>query len=84
MVTKYFRREILMALNRGAVISVEFVKDGQATKKMYRLSSNNQAIRASVVEQMIKDELIRAESMGLPGFGEAQTYRLWRSSEGGA
>lgn len=81
--SKTYRREILLALHRGAIITVEFVRDGSGTKKVYRLSSNNRAVRASVVEQMFKDELIRPDSTGLPGIGEAQTYRLWRASEGG-
>lgn len=84
MAAKTYRREILLALHKGATITVEFVREGQKTKKVYRLSSNNRAIRDSVVEQMVEDGLIRAHAEGLPGFGEPQSYRLWRASEGGA
>lgn len=82
--TKVYRREILLALHKGAVVRVEFVTEGKQTKKVYRLSSTNRAIRDSVVEQMIEDGLLRAYDEGLPGLGEPQSYKLWRASEGGA
>lgn len=78
------RRRILLALNKGAVITVEYVRDGTKTKKMYRLSSTSEAIRASVVTSLLIDDLIKPNNDGLPGIGEAQSYSLWRASDGGA
>lgn len=81
----YTQRHILMDLFKGAVIRVEYVSESANTKKkIYRLSSTNQAIRASVVERLLEEELIRPNDDGLPGIGESQTYSLWRPSEGGA
>lgn len=77
--------KILLALSRGAVISVEYVNSPpSSSRKVYRLSTTNKAIRPERIEQLLRDRLIRPNEDGLPGIGETQTYSLWRTSDGGA
>jgi hypothetical protein len=79
------KRDILKALYAGAVIRVEHINHPPSNARtMYRLSSNNAAIRAELVEELVRDHVIRTNNDGLPGIGDAQTYSLWRASEGGA
>jgi hypothetical protein len=79
------QRELLKELNNGAVILVEYINDPPSqVRVVHRLSTTNQCIRASVIQRMIDEKLIRPNEDGLPGMGVTQSYRLWRASEGGA
>lgn len=79
------KREILKALHAGAVIRVEHINQPPSNARtMYRLSSNQRAIRKELVEELVRDHVIRSNNDGLPGLGDSQSYSLWRASEGGA
>lgn len=76
---------ILRQLHAGAVIRVEYINEPPSSaRKIYRLSDTNEAVRPKTFQQLLADRLIRPLDDGLPGIGEAQTYVLWRASEGGA
>lgn len=77
---------ILRALAAGAVITAEYVKvQPQGTKCTYRLSSTGALIRRELFERMLNDCLIKPNADGLFGNdGPAQSYSLFRASEGGA
>ena len=71
---------VLKALHQGAMIRVEHTVNGH---KQYRLNTTGQTIAPSLIHDLILAKLIRPNEDGLPGIGEAQTYSLWRASQGG-
>jgi hypothetical protein len=73
--------KILTALHKGAVLTVEHINGpASSAKKVYRLSSTNQAVTAEYVADLLANGLIKPNNDGLPGLGESQTYSLVRST----
>lgn len=76
---------ILLALHRGAVIRAEHVNHPPSSvRRSYRLTPGNQVIQEQMVQKLLNERLIRAQSDGLFADGPAQSYVLFPPSEGGA
>lgn len=72
--------QVLTALHKGGVITVEYINEPRsAVRKRYRLSSDNRNVRPQLVDYLLKSGLIVANNDGLPGFGETQTYSIKRN-----
>lgn len=77
---------ILKELVKGAVIRVEYINHPPSSaRRIYRLIPSNHQLRQDQVERLLEDRLIRPNADGLFGQdGPAQSYVLFRASEGGA
>lgn len=79
------QRTILKALSKGAVIRVEYNNHPvSSVRRIHRLIPGNQLIQEKTVQNMLADRLIRSSGDGLFNDGPAQSYVLFRASEGGA
>lgn len=77
---------ILKALAKGAVIRVEYASYPPSNqRRIYRIMPGNKPVPEKTVKQLEADRLIRSAGDGLFGDeGPAQSYVLFRASEGGA
>lgn len=76
---------ILKALANGAVIRVEYNNHPTSSvRRVHRLIPGNQLIQEKTVQTMLAERLIRSSGDGLFADGPAQSYILFRASEGGA
>lgn len=82
MPKKLTHGKILMALHKGATLTVELINGPpHKARKVYRLSSNNHAVSAEYVADLLANGLIKPNNDGLPGIGESQSYSLVRSTD---
>lgn len=71
--------QVLAAMHKGALITVEYMNEPPSNaRKIYRLSTNNRHVPKKLVAALLASGLIQANEDGLPGIGEAQTYRIAR------
>lgn len=79
-----YQRHILKRLAHGEVIRVEYINNPPSSaKRIYTLGELR--LREKLVNKLLEERLIRPNSDGLFGeAGPAQSFRLWRASEGGA